>query len=101
MQAPQQMTHDIATLRTQLEASTSPNEIGNLICLLKQISQEETDSEELWILLGHAYRKLQKWQDSLNCYAEALRINPKSKARVAYEQIIEILDFFNKDLFNQ
>ncbi len=40
-------------------------------------------------------------QQALNSYAEALEINPESPARQTYEMVIRILDFYNKDMFNQ
>ena len=95
------MEQPFEILHKQLDSSTSPEEIRQIIFKLTQLSQTDSESEDLWLLLGHAHRKLQDWKEALNSYTGALRINPDSAARGAYEQVMEILNFFNKDLFNQ
>lgn len=57
-------------------------------------------SDEAWYLRGNAYRKLGETRLALNSYLEALALNPDSPAREAYKMMIQILDFYNKDMFN-
>ena len=54
-----------------------------------------------WFLKGNAYRKLGETRLALNSYLEAIAINPDSPAQSAYNMMIQILDFYNKDMYNQ
>lgn len=63
------------------------------------IGQEKGD-DELYYLRGNAYRKLGDWQQALNNYLEAAGLNPQSPAVEAHRMLMEILEFYNKDMFN-
>ena len=65
------------------------------------ISSQTEDLDFAYYILGNAYRKLGDWQGAINNYLEAMAINPDSPARQAYEMANDILDFFNKDMYNQ
>jgi predicted negative regulator of RcsB-dependent stress response len=60
-----------------------------------------TMDDELFYLLGNAWRKKGNWQMAMNNYLEALSINPDSPAKQALDIANEILDFYNKDMYNQ
>lgn len=57
--------------------------------------------DSLYYLQGNAWRKKGNWQMAINNYLEALSINPESPARQALDIANEILDFYNKDMYNQ
>lgn len=57
-------------------------------------------ADELYYLKGNAYRKQQNWQMAINCYSEAVSINPESPAREARTMLLDILNFYHKDLYN-
>ena len=57
--------------------------------------------DALWYLLGNAWRKKGNWQMAMNCYLEAVALNPESPAQLALDIANEILDFYNKDMYNQ
>lgn len=65
------------------------------------IAHTETPSDTAYYLLGNAYRKKGDWQHALNNYLEAITLNPDSPAKQAYEMAMDILNFYNKDMFNQ
>lgn len=69
--------------------------------LLLGLAESDPCNDEAYFELGNAYRKTENFQQALNSYAEALEINPESPARQTYEMVIRILDFYNKDMFNQ
>ena len=52
-------------------------------------------------MLGNAFRKKGDWQGAINNYLEAMAINPESPAKNAYAIANDILDFYNKDMYNQ
>ncbi len=58
-------------------------------------------SDRAYYLLGNAHRKKGDWQKAINNYLEAMAINPESPAANAYAIANEILDFYNKDMYNQ
>ena len=57
--------------------------------------------DELFYLLGNAWRKKGNWQMAMNNYLEAIALNPESPAQQALDIANEILDFYNKDMYNQ
>ena len=57
--------------------------------------------DELFYLLGNAWRKKGNWQMAMNNYLEAVALNPQSPAQQALDIANEILDFYNKDMYNQ
>lgn len=58
-------------------------------------------ADELYYLRGNAYRKLGDWQMALNNYLEAIALNPESPAVQARAMAMDILEFYNKDMYNQ
>lgn len=64
------------------------------------VAQHQGDAEAHF-LLGNAYRKMENWELALNNYRVSMDLDPSGPARMAYDATIEVLDFFNKDMFNQ
>lgn len=67
----------------------------------KYISTSTEDLDFAYYILGNAYRKMGDWQGAINNYLEAIDINPQSPAKQAYDMANDILNFFNKDMYNQ
>lgn len=57
--------------------------------------------DEAYYLRGNAYRKQGNWQLAINSYLAAIEINPESPAQQANKMMTDILNFYNKDMFNQ
>lgn len=57
--------------------------------------------DEAYYLRGNAFRKLGDWQQALNNYLAAIDINPESPALQAKNMLMDILNFYNKDMYNQ
>ncbi|MBO5079415.1 MAG: tetratricopeptide repeat protein [Bacteroidaceae bacterium] len=77
---------------------------GQLETAIEQLSQYiQTNStdDEPYYLLGNAYRKQGNWQLALNNYLEAIERNPESPAVQAHQMMMDILNFYNKDMYNQ
>jgi len=86
------------------------NEIQTLInngsiekahCALDEYIKAHPDSDTAYFLLGNIHRRREDWQSAINAFQKAADLNPDSPAKTAKENIYKILDFFNKDLFNQ
>lgn len=69
--------------------------------LHKLLNSESTNQDKIHYLLGNAYRKLGNWQLAMNHYQYALDLNPHSPASTAKSMLIDIMNFYNKDMFNQ
>jgi tetratricopeptide (TPR) repeat protein len=77
-------------------------EVDSAIQLLNQcIANHEACTDEPFYLLGNAYRKQGNWQMALNNYLEAIEKNPESPAVNAKKMLMDILEFYNKDMYNQ
>ena len=79
----------------------SDGQLDTAIELLNQYIETETIDDELYYLLGNAYRKQGNWQMALNNYLEAMERNPESPAVYAHQMMMDILNFYNKDTYNQ
>jgi tetratricopeptide (TPR) repeat protein len=80
----------------------SNGEVESAIQLLNQcIANHEACTDEPFYLLGNAYRKQGNWQMALNNYLEAIEKNPDSPAVNAKKMLMDILEFYNKDMYNQ
>jgi len=75
--------------------------VDEAIRLLDEFIAGNPASDEAFYLRGNAYRKQGNWQQTLNNYLVAMDLNPDSPAHQAYQMAIEILDFYNKDMYNQ
>ena len=94
-----------------IQNSYSLKEIKNLIAegstehaidqLNQLINLNPEYAAEAYYLLGNAFRKKGDWQGALNNYQEAIALNPDSPAAEARNMVMDILNFYNKDMFNQ
>lgn len=55
---------------------------------------------QLFYIRGNAYRQLGDWGKAMSSYLEASDRDPESPAKQAYAHALEILDFYNHDLYN-
>ena len=86
----------------EIEAILLEDRIEEAIRPLEEyVSSAPVPSDRAYYLLGNAYRKKGDWQGAINNYLEAMEINPDSPAKNAYSIANDILDFYNKDMFNQ
>ena len=77
-------------------------DVDSAIQILNQcIEDYEACTDEPFYLLGNAYRKQGNWQMALNNYLEAIEKNPESPAVNAKNMLMDILEFYNKDMYNQ
>lgn len=70
------------------------------ISLLTEFLKENPDNDEALTMRGMKHWGLGNRSEAINDYLEAIRINPDSKATLALKATNEILDYYNKDLYN-
>ncbi len=72
--------------------------MNKVSCLVRH-SQNAMNSEDYYEQ-GNAYRRQGNWQKALECYAEAIELDPESPAVQAREMLNNILAFYSKDALN-
>lgn len=62
--------------------------------------QERNEAAERFYKEGNQYRQQNDWQHALECYNQAIELNPESPASKAKEMLENILNFYCKEMFN-
>lgn len=70
------------------------------IRLLDEYIARTPASDEAYYLRGNAYRKQGDVRLALNNYLIAIELNPDSPAQQAHDMVMNILNFYNKDMYN-
>ena len=76
------------------------NRVGEAIAQLNAIIEKRPNDDALYFVRGNAFWKLGDRKHALDDYAVAADLNPDSPAAIAYKHALEIMDFFNKDMYN-
>ncbi len=90
----------------QIKEMLSRSESRDVIAHCDYIIENEDNDDnkifvaQLFYLRGNAYRQLGDWGKAMSSWLEAMDRDPQSPARQAYAHAIEILDFYNHDLYN-
>lgn len=92
------MNETLTSIKQELNDGDVCRAIERLRKLLETSPEKDAD---IHYLLGNAYRKRGDWQGALNSYQEAIAIDPESPAAEARNMLLDILNFYNKDMFNQ
>ena len=89
-------------MKERIKAMLEAHKADEVIDLMEKFQADGGPmDDELFYLLGNAGRKKGNWQMAMNCYLEAVALNPGSPAKQALDIANEILDFYNKDMYNQ
>ena len=89
-------------MKERIKAMLEGHRADDVIDLMEKFrSDGGSMDDELFYLLGNAWRKKGNWQMAMNNYLEAVHLNPESPAKQALDIAGEILDFYNKDMYNQ
>lgn len=67
---------------------------------LKKRKEQNPDDDAVTYELGNAYWKMQDWKNCLDCYTEAIRLNPESPAAEMKKMVMNIIGFYNKEMYN-
>ena len=89
-------------MKERIKAMLEEHKADDVIDLMEEFRADGGSmDDELFYLLGNAWRKKGNWQMAMNNYLEAVHLNPSSPAQQALDIANEILDFYNKDMYNQ
>ena len=78
--------------------------IGNTKEAIKELNDlinKNPNDANLYYLKGNAYRKENDWKNAMECYLEAKNIDAESPAAQTLTMMTDILNFYNKDIYNQ
>ena len=64
------------------------------------MNSEESATAEEWYERGNAFRKESKWHDAINCYIQAIELDPESPAVEAKRMLEDIMAYYCKDIYN-
>lgn len=84
----------------QIRTLISEENLEQAMKEIDEIIAQDTNQDTAYYLKGNIFRKKQDWQNAINNYTQALEINPSSPAGHAKDMCIEILNFFNTDMYN-
>lgn len=84
----------------ELKALVEPMDADEAIRNINIYLEEHPEDDEALTLRGMRLWSQGRRAQAINDYLSAIRCNPHSKARQALKAANEILDFYNKDLYN-
>ncbi|MBR5117961.1 MAG: hypothetical protein IK100_04875 [Muribaculaceae bacterium] len=92
----------IQQIKEMLSRSESRDVIAHCDYIIEKEENEDNKKliSQLFYLRGNAYRQLGEWGNAMSSYLEASERDPESPAKQAYAHALEILDFYNHDLYN-
>lgn len=70
------------------------------IYLLDDYIKIHPDDDEALTMRGMKHWSMGQRSEAINDYLAALKINPESKSKMAIKTAYEILNYYNKDLYN-
>lgn len=85
------------SLKEKMKMASSQEEA---IEIASQYISAHPDDDEAYTLRGMKYWGAGRRAEAIKDYLEAIRINPDSRARQALKAANDILDYYNKDLYN-
>lgn len=71
-----------------------------VISELSEYIAASPEDDEALTMRGMAYWSKGERSNAINDYLAAVKINPESRAKLALKATYEILDYYNKDLYN-
>ena len=69
--------------------------------LIEEKHAEIGKSSTLLYLKGKLYMKQSQWGKAISCFLQSEKIEPNEPARQCREMLIDIMQFYNKDMYNQ
>lgn len=86
----------IEEIKSKIQSLDAPQAIQ----ILSDYIKENPEDDEALTLRGMKHFGNGERALAINDYLEAIRLNPDSKAKLALKFANEILDYYNKDLYN-
>ena len=91
------MTTDYNSIAQKIEEG----QIDEALQQLKKTLQDYPLDARLLYLMGQAHMKRSEWGKAIGCFRQSKQIDGNSAAAQAEEMLNGIMDFYNKDMYNQ
>ena len=97
-----QIEDTLQKIKEMLGRSESRDVIAHCDYIIENMETENNKMiiSQVFYLRGNAYRQLGDWGKAMSSYLEAAERDPESPAKQAYQQALQILEFYNHDLYN-
>ncbi len=92
------MSEQVKQIETLIEKG-KVDEAMELISNMLNTDFQEKD--KLYYMRGNLYSKKSDWHKAMNDYQKAIDLNAESPAVGARKVLLDILNFYNKDMYNQ
>lgn len=94
-------------LKSQMEAKyqqiklfTEQERYDDALVLVEDLLKDNSQDDMLWYLKGNIYKKQEQWQQAIDSYTEAITINRENPATTMRRICIDILNFYDKTMYN-
>lgn len=94
------MLNKLQEIKSLLDNSRSEDVIKEVNDYLTDATLPVKDRATAYYMRGNAYRQLGDWRRVMNDYCEAMDLDPDGPAAEAYRSVVEILNFYNHDMYN-
>lgn len=88
---------DIQNIREAIRS----NHLQKAMAIIDSELQKNPNSAMLYYLRGQIHMKRSEWSKAMTDFLQAEDIDPKSPARQCREMLCDIMNFYNKDMYNQ
>ncbi|MBQ9255161.1 MAG: tetratricopeptide repeat protein [Bacteroidales bacterium] len=79
---------------------TEKEQYSDALSMVDSLINEFPKDDMLWYLKGNVFKKQEQWQQAIDSYTQAISINPKNPATTMRRICIDILNFYDKTLYN-
>lgn len=90
----------IMELSERIAILINNNDLNGAVHLLDKAIDETPDSADAYFERGKLHWRLGNRREAINDYTRASRLDPDSPASEALKHSMEIMSFFNPDLYN-
>lgn len=84
----------------QIKLLTEQEKYEEALLLSEYLLKDFPDNDTLWYLKGNIYKKQEQWQPAIDSYTQAISLNRQSPATTMRRICIDILNFYDKTMYN-
>ncbi len=84
----------------QIKLLTEQEHYNDALDLVEELLQANAQDDMLWYLKGNIYKKQELWQSAIDSYTQAIDINRENPATTMRRMCIDILNFYDKTMYN-
>lgn len=84
----------------QIKLLTEQEKYEEALLLSEDLLKDFPKDDMLWYLKGNIYKKQEQWQPAIDSYTQAISFNRQSPATTMRRICIDILNFYDKTMYN-